>query len=379
MRVAQIVPYIGDEASGPAYSVPALCEALKRNGCDVILYTLEPLPKREFEFQIKGFKRSSLPSYSFGRSPNKYYTLLNDCKNIDIIHNHSFWMASNIYAGMVAKKMKIPLINSPRGTLSKKALSISKWKKNIVSILGQNTAFKSTSCYHATASHECNDINCFMPNTPVAQIPNGIDIPKINSKTSLNFKRKKLLFLGRIHEIKGLENLINAWAKLENHFADWDLEIIGVGEKKYVDFLNTLIQENSLKRVIVGKPLYGLAKLKKYQESDLYVLPSFSENFGMTVAEALVNNTPVITTNGTPWQELNTKEAGWCIAVGVEPLIDVLNEALSKDKDELYKMGTIGRNWMINDFSWDNIAKDMIAVYKWILKTGKKPKNIKYG
>ena len=99
----------------------------------------------------------------------------------------------------------------------------------------------------------------------------------------------------------------------------------------------------------------------------------------MTVAEALVNNTPVITTDRTPWNDLNIKKAGWCISLGVQPLIDVLNEALSKDKVELYEMGTAGRNWMINDFSWDKIAKDMISVYKWILKTGKKPKNIVYG
>ena len=107
MRVAQIVPYIGDEASCPAYSVPALCEALKRNGCDVILYTLEPLPKRGFEFQIKGFKRSSLPSYSFGRSPNKYYTLLKDCKNVDIIHNHTFLDFKAIIVGRI---LKIPVV-----------------------------------------------------------------------------------------------------------------------------------------------------------------------------------------------------------------------------------------------------------------------------
>lgn len=379
MRIAHIIPYIGEEASGPAYSVPALCNNLEKKGCEITLYTLKPIPDKKHHFKVKTFDRKSFPVFSFGRSREMYRELSADSFKIDIIHNHSFWMAPNIYAGLVAKRFNIPLINAPRGTLSDKAMSRSKWKKNIVSILGQNTSFNTTYCYHATALHECYDINRFMPNRPVALIPNGVDIPFINSKNSLNMNRKKMLYLGRIHEIKGLENLIIAWSKLENNFPDWDLEIIGVGKDSYVNYLYNLISKYSLKRVTIGKPLYGIAKVKKYQESDLYILPSFSENFGMTVAEALANNTPVITTYGTPWHELDIKESGWCIDVGVQPLINVLNEALSKDKEQLFKMGIKGRKWMINDFSWEKIAEDMIDVYKWVLNMGDKTKNIKYG
>ena len=87
----------------------------------------------------------------------------------------------------------------------------------------------------------------------------------------------------------------------------------------------------------------------------------------MTVAEALANSTPVITTNATPWLDLNNMRAGWCIDVGVDSLHKTLINALSKTKDELFQMGDNGREWMKKSFSWDKIAQDMIKEYKNIL------------
>ena len=377
LKIAQIVPYIGDEASGPAYSVPALCTALQNNGCTVTLYTLNPTPNKKYNFITKGFKRSKFPTYSFGRSAEMYKQLLEDSEDIDIIHNHSFWMAPNIYAGFIAKKKNIPLINAPRGTMSQKALSMSKLKKQIVLKLGQQLAINQTVCFHATAVHETKDIKKQYPQKAIAQLPNGVDVPVLSKETSLNQERNKLLFFGRLHSIKGIENLINAWGNLESQFPNWDLDIIGVGDTNYVGSLHVIIKNKKLNRVSILDPVYGDDKMIVYQNADLYVLPSFSENFGMTVAEALANNTPVITTNQTPWKDLDKNNAGWSIDVGVDALEKVLAIALSKSKNELFDMGTNGRQWMMEKFSWDSIAKEMIATYKWILKKGNKPKCVK--
>ncbi len=113
LKVIHIVPYIGDQASGPAYSVPALCEALQKKGCEIILYTLNPLPKKEFNYIVRGFTRSKFPHPSFGRSRKMFSALRKEASSVDLVHNHSLWMAPNIYAGLFSKKYDIPLICSP--------------------------------------------------------------------------------------------------------------------------------------------------------------------------------------------------------------------------------------------------------------------------
>lgn len=368
MRVAHIVPYIGDLASGPAYSVPALCSALQKKGCDITLFTLKPLPNRPFIFRIQGYKWHRFwPIERFGLSIKMYNDLLKHSDKIDIIHNHSFWMAPNIYAGIISKRKNIPLISSPRGTLSDVALKRSKWKKKIARYLGQNLAFNQTSMFHTTAKHETYDVKKYFPKKPVIEIPNGIDIPEIfHCKKNIN--SKKMLFLGRLHPIKGIENLIDAWSLLENSYLDWSIDIVGTGTIDYENKLKLRIRKLKLKNIKILPPVYGKNKNLAYQNANIYILPSYSENFGMTVAEALSNNTPVITTNQTPWKDLNKMNSGWCIEVGVDPLKNLLNKVLNKSNVELSEMGLNGRLWMEKEFSWNKIADDMILSYKKLLK-----------
>jgi glycosyltransferase involved in cell wall biosynthesis len=97
----------------------------------------------------------------------------------------------------------------------------------------------------------------------------------------------------------------------------------------------------------------------------------------MTVAESLANATPVITTNATPWKDLDIKNAGWCIDVGVKELKEVLEEALVKSSYDLSQMGLNGREWMKINYSWDSIADEMLNTYKWMLNKAEQPKCVK--
>ncbi|WP_299107783.1 glycosyltransferase [uncultured Tenacibaculum sp.] len=373
MRIIHVVPYIGDKASGPAYSVPALCNALQQSGCDVTLYTLAPLNVSEenFLFKVKTFKRDKYPSHSFGASKEMFKALLKESKNVDLIHMHSLWMAQNIYVGKVARKFKIPLVTSPRGTLSKEALKRSRWKKEIVLALGQRRALRYSKYYHATAIHEYEDINDYVSDKKTTIIPNGVDIPnlidKVKANKSEDRSRRKLLFLARIHPIKGLENLIDAWLNLEQEFKDWDLEIVGVGDENYVSSLKNRVKEKGIERIYFLDPVFGESKNVKFQESELYILPSFSENFGMTVAEALSNGVPTITTDGTPWEEIDKKDCGWYIQPNRNSIEETLREALSLSPKELSLKGQKGRNWMIHDYSWRSLALQLVDFYKEIL------------
>ena len=110
-----------------------------------------------------------------------------------------------------------------------------------------------------------------------------------------------------MHPKKGLETLLQAWAKIEPAYPGWRLSLIGPGEERYVGELRAMARTLGLGRVSFGEPVYGAAKWDAYRAADLFVLPSLNENFGLTVAEALAAGTPVIATTGTPWSRVESR------------------------------------------------------------------------
>ena len=133
-----------------------------------------------------------------------------------------------------------------------------------------------------------------------------------------------------------------------------------------------------LKRVVFRGPLFGEEKLQAYREADLYVLPTHSENFGITVAEALAAGTPTIVTHGAPWAGLAEHGAGWWIDVGVEPLVACLEKALSTSPQCLGEMGKAGHEWMKRDFSWERISAQFLVTYRWMLTGGEPPPWVRF-
>jgi glycosyltransferase involved in cell wall biosynthesis len=113
--------------------------------------------------------------------------------------------------------------------------------------------------------------------------------------------------------------------------------------------------------------MFGDHKWKIYKSSDLFVLPTFSENFGLSVAESLSSGVPVVVTCGAPWSLVDTIGCGWSIDIGVIPLVDCLRAAMSKNQKELHEMGERGRVWMVKDFSWVTFSVKMKLTYKWLL------------
>lgn len=185
--------------------------------------------------------------------------------------------------------------------------------------------------------------------------------------------RRQLLFLGRIHPVKGVDVLLRAWQAVEHRFPDWDLCIVGPDDGGYRREMEDLAARLGLKRVVFRGPLFGEEKLRAYRESSLFVLPTHSENFGIAVAEALAAGTPAIVTKGAPWRGLENQGAGWWIDIGVDPLIACLEKALDSQPATLSEMGRAGRDWMSRDYSWDRIGEKFEATYRWILKGGETP------
>lgn len=288
-----------------------------------------------------------------------------------VIHNHSLWMMPNVYPGAAVGGSDCKLIMSPRGTLSEHSLARSALLKKVFWRLLQGPAVARAAAFHATSHQECLDIRRMGFRQPVAILPNGVDVPDVYSGQVKPFRR--LLFLGRLHPIKGLNHLLKVWQSLQGEHADWELVIVGPDNDGHQSELERMAWDLDLQRCRFVGPAYGADKLRAYREADLYVLPTLSENFGMTVAEALAAGTPVVTTRNAPWQGLITNDAGWWLDEGTDALIAGLGQAMQTPPADLLRMGDQGRQWMMRDYSWDSIARDMAEFYDWVLNGGDMP------
>jgi glycosyltransferase involved in cell wall biosynthesis len=363
MRMIHVVPAVSEEASGPSYSVPRLCESLIAAGADVQLAALEwgstrvPLP------YLKTFPSGPGPR-RLGVSP-KMRRWLNDqaaSGRMEIMHSHSLWMMPNVYPGQACRQEgRCRLVVSPRGTLSSWALGQNALQKRIFWRWIQEPALRVASCFHATAETECEDLRRLGFTQPVCMLPNGIDLPPLIRGT--HDGRRQLLFLGRIHPQKGVEVLLRAWQVVAGRFPEWELRIAGPEQRGYLARMQALAAQLRLERIEFSGPAYGEAKLRAYRQASLFVLATYSESFGVTVAEALAAGTPAIVTQGAPWAGLVEQGAGWWIEMGLDPLVACLEQ----------EMGRAGHAWMQRDFSWQRIGAQFLATYGWLLHGGDPP------
>ena len=372
-----IVPNIDQEASGPSYSVVRLCQALRAAGDDTKLAVLEPKPAAA-DYSFANYFAYGVGPKRLGISPDMKQWLRKEALSgeCSIMHNHSLWMRTNTYATSATRGTNCKLVVSPRGTLSAVAMARSGLLKKLLKPVMYNPVMRSAAAFHATSNDEYRDIRAQGFMQPVAVLPNGVDIPEAVANKVNN--KRCLLFLGRIHPIKGIDNLLKAWQMVQASFPDWELIIAGPGEDSHVEELKTLASKLDLKNYEFSGPLYGDEKLAAYRQADLYVLPTHSENFGMTVAEALAAGTPAIVTKGAPWSGLEQESAGWWIDIGVEPLVVALESALIMSPSQLETMGNNGRIWMKRDFSWKKIGQNMREFYSWLIYGGSIPEFVKY-
>jgi len=172
-----------------------------------------------------------------------------------------------------------------------------------------------------------------------------------------------MLYLGRLDPIKGIENLLVACRKIyRDEGPAWFLTIAGSGEARYVASLKTLISELGIQQQV---QMVGEVKRDSigplFERADLVVVPSYSENFGMVVAEALAHGVPVIASKGTPWSDLEKRECGLWVDNSPESLAEAISRISHK---ALPEMGARGRAWMKGEFCWETIAAKMFDAYR---------------
>ena len=366
---------------GPSYSVPRLSVELARAGAEVKLLSVsgegEPGQRSNQPGLARGSFRQSWGSVpiaaSLRLSAGLDRALKAEAPRADVVHNHGLWLAPNLAAWRAAKRARRPFVCSPRGMLSPEALAFSALKKKVVWRLGQRAALAGAACLHATSEAEHAAIRACGLRTPVAIVPNGVDLPPPLPADARPEDARTLLFLGRVHPKKGLETLLQAWARVQDLWPGWRLRIVGPPERGHDDALRRLAAGLGLQRWSLEGPAYGEAKAGWLAGADLFVLPTRNENFGLAVAEALAAGLPVVCSKGAPWAGVVAEGCGWWVDHGPDALAAALDEAMSAPPGALAAMGARGRDWMARDYSWERVARDMLQVYAWLSLRGERP------
>ena len=370
MKILSFVSSLDMSSGGPSRSVPMLVKGLAELGVDITLMTIRSENMNIHSLEGTTAKLKVL-SPSFSRKEIAKY--LAD-ERFELIQIQSVWEMPYHKVILEARKQNIPYIVTPRGMLEPWSLSQKKWKKKLAWWLYQRNDVQKSACVFTTAKMEAEHVSNLGITTCKAVIPNGIETDAYPCKTSVEGVKKQVLFLSRVHVKKGIELLFEAWKRLHSDYVDWQLLVIGNGEAEYIHSLENRVESLGLKDCIkILPPVFGEAKIKVYQESALFCLPSFSENFGMVIAEAMSCGTPVITTTNCPWEILNETNTGWCVDLSVENLERALREAMGMDANALYDMGQRASKFIFDNFDYRSVTRKTLRLYEWLLNSGEKP------
>jgi len=392
MRVCHVIDSMHRKMGGTSFSVAELTEGLSDQGIATSLFTID------YKFlgeqlippgvDLHRFSGTSLTKKLGGIQPCLQSSLEKATQNgYHLIHNHGLWLFANLYARRAAAKNNLPLVVSPRGMLESWSLKRGRLKKKLVWFLWEKRNLKAAAAFHATSMQEADSIRQLGFKQPIAVIPNSIELPSLEGlapretlETAFPHLKAKqwLLFMSRIHPKKGLEELLSVWKELEGKFPQWHLIIAGSDITGYGRQLNAFIGQNSLQeRVTLTGMLTGSPKEAALGNSSLFVLPTHSENFGRVIAESLSYAVPVITTKGSPWEDLEKYRCGWWIPDDQQALQRALLQALGTPREELKRMGQRGRDLVKEKYGSKDCVRQMINVYKWLIDGGQAPSCIR--
>ena len=368
LKILHYIPSIDRTSGGVGAYMQLLAKELGKL-CDLYIVT----SASENPLSIENAKVITIPSKltEFGKMKKEWCNLLNVIKP-DIVHVNCCWMPQSAFIQKWAQKLGYKVILSPHGMLEPWIISRHYWTKKVPALLlYQKAAVVNADCIHATAESEKDNLLKLGYNSKVEVVANGIDVDSIVMKD--NWERKKnILFLSRVHLKKGIEFLLEAVAMIKEQLDGYTINIAGEGESEYILSLKNKAKELEISDMVnFCGGIYGEKKWKLFREADVFVLPTYSENFGIVVGEALACGTPVITTKGTPWEELNTKHCGWWTEIGTEATKEALLSFLTLSEDELKEMGNNGRKLVKNRYSTRKIAQEMYSLYNKIHRNGK--------
>ena len=374
IKVVHVVPsfFPATQFGGPIISVYELCNHLAKNaGVRLRVLTTDTAGHRSGErLSISERKEAKYEGYPvhFSRklvgtaiAPTIWTKIWAAVGWADVVHLtgvYSFPTLPTLFAARVLRK---PLVWSPRGALKEWARTQNKLPKTVWRKICRTALLPSQTLLHVTSSEEEAEAKGRMSGVRCVLIPNGVEIPQLTGvRDWIPNGELRLLYLGRLDPIKGLENLIQALRHLKH--PQFSLKIYGGGDDRYVRSLESLATKCGVRdKIALLGPAAENVKRTAFLSSDICVVPSHSENFGMVVAEALAHGTPVVASTGTPWQMIEDANVGRWVANDPESLATAID---SVRRGDLVAMSERARAMMKSSFAWPSVAARMLDTYK---------------
>jgi len=366
MRILQIVTGL-QKASGVTTFVENVVSELRALGNEVDVVTKGAATSRG-----EGERRS-----------------VSDLKAYDVVHLHGLWDPWLHRWAHAARRAGVTVVWSPHGMLTPWAMNYKWLKKKAAWLLYQKRDLQRADAIHVTVPNEEADVRRLGLRNLVFVVPLGVRMP--GAAAAIPGGGYTLLFVSRVQRKKGLANLVRAWRRVVNRLLftgrvarikaltnlveamatsdGWRLRIVGPDQEGHTAELKALAEKEGVAgRIDFAGPKYGEELEREYLGADCFILPSFSENFGSVVAEALAAGLPVIASKGTPWAELVTSKCGWWVENDPETLARTICEMMSLTDDERREMGERGRKLVEEKYQWPAIGKQMAKAYQGLIE-----------
>jgi glycosyltransferase involved in cell wall biosynthesis len=385
MKILQIIPSVSLVYGGPSQMVLGLSAALATEGIDVTIISTNsngdagqpPLdvpigkPIAQNGYQIVYFPCSPFRRYKFSFDLLRWLAIY--ARQYDLAHIHALFSPVCTAAATVARSQKLPYILRPLGTLDPADLQKKRQLKQLYGYLLERPNLAGSAAIHFTSKEECKISERYGTQTKDLVIPLGVNVPEklqdsgqIKEKLGIKSGIPLLLFMSRIDPKKGLDLLIPALEKLLQAGSQFHFVLAGTNpqdpnyEKQICDRIAASQLSNCT--TITGF-VAGEFKQALLQEADLFVLPSYYENFGIAVTEAMAVGTPVVISDRVYiWEDVQKAGAGWVSSTNVESLTETLKLALNDVEDRKLK-GINARKLVIEQYSWGAIAKQTLSAY----------------
>lgn len=384
MKILLIAPYVGSTYGGTSKIVTELVQGIGRLGVNVDLVTTPANVSDRLDVPLntwiteKGYRVQYFPCWYRNDliiSPSLIGWLFKHMVDYEVVHTHTVFAPLISLAHWICLFSHIPYIATPHGMLEPWALSYKAWKKQIYYTLFEKPALQQASAIQATASLELNNVdslgfkNAFL-------VPNGIHCQEFMTVSGSEVFYHKfpetrhktlILFLGRIDPKKGLDLLAAAFAKVHAKFPQTHLVIAGSDS---IGFMSTaqgyFAQTGCLDAVTFTGMLTGKLKYAALAAVNLYVAPSYSEGFSLSVLEGMASGLPCVITTGCNFPEAATAKAAHVVDVNAEAIADALIRCLSNPQ-EAKAMGDRARDFICQNYTWNEAAEKLVKVYQAIL------------